>query len=86
VYAIVALDESSSALVGFPPEVHQILTDFSDIMPDELPDELPPLRDIQHAIDFVSGFNLPNLPQYRMNPTEHAQLRRPEMSYGGRVF
>jgi len=41
---IVALGESSSARVRFPPEVCQILSDFSDIMPDELPDELPPLK------------------------------------------
>ena len=46
VYVIIALGESSSAPVGFPIELRQILIYFSDIMPDELPDELPPLRDI----------------------------------------
>jgi len=45
-------------------------------MPFELPNELPPLRDIQHAIDFVPGFNLSKLSHYRMNPTEHIELRR----------
>ena len=43
---VVALGESSSARVGFLPEVRQILTNFSDIMLDELPDDIPPLRDI----------------------------------------
>ena len=37
---------------------------------------MPPLRDIHHAIDFIPGAPLLDLPHYRMNPSEHAELQR----------
>ena len=67
---------SDSSIVDVPLEVKNLLDDFVDIVPDELPSELPPLRDIQHAIDLVPGFQLPNLPHYRMNPKERDELNR----------
>lgn len=52
---IVTLEESPSASIEYPPEIHQTLKVFHDIMSDELLEELPTIRDIQHIIDFVSG-------------------------------
>ncbi|RVW94306.1 Retrovirus-related Pol polyprotein from transposon 297 [Vitis vinifera] len=60
----------------YPTNVHKILDDFSNLWPVELPNQLPPMRDVQHAIDLIPGASLPNLPAYRMNPTEHAELKR----------
>ena len=59
-----------------PPEVIEILEEFKDVFPEELPDQLPPLRNIQHAIDLIPGSTITNLPHYRMNPTEHQELQK----------
>lgn len=52
-----------------------LLEAFKDLSPDELPDELPPLRNIQHKTDLVLGFRLPNLPHHRMSPEECEALQ-----------
>jgi len=58
------------------PEVTPIITDFADVFPNDLSDQLPLMRNIQHAIDLVPGVTLPNLPHYQINPVEHAELQR----------
>ncbi|XP_054782733.1 uncharacterized protein LOC129290041 [Prosopis cineraria] len=57
-------------------EVQQLLQQFRDITPDELPSELPPMREIKHAIDFIPGSQLSNLPHYKMNPKDRVELNR----------
>ncbi|XP_020243530.1 uncharacterized protein LOC109821783 [Asparagus officinalis] len=59
-----------------PPEVALVLEEFFGIFLKDLLDLLPPMHDIQHAIDLDSGVTLPNLPHYRMNPNEHTELKR----------
>ena len=59
-----------------PKEVRKVLKEFPDIVPSELPDALPHMHDIQHAIDFVPNATLPNLPHYRLNSSEHVELQR----------
>ena len=67
---------SDSSIIDVPLEVKNLLDDFVDMMFDEFPSELPPLRDIQHAIDLVPSSQLPNVPHYRMNPKGREGLNR----------
>jgi hypothetical protein len=53
-----------------------LLEQFQNLVPDEIPVGLPPMRSVQHCIDFIPGAVLPNKAAYRMNPTENAELQR----------
>ncbi|XP_020266906.1 uncharacterized protein LOC109842438 [Asparagus officinalis] len=57
-----------------PEQLTSLLKEFRDIMPEEFPARLSLLRNIQYHIDLVPGSPLPNLPHYRMSPTEHEIL------------
>lgn len=76
VYVLLArmLSDVSKEICELPGDVRQIIHEFGDVKPDELPDGLPPLRDIKHAIDLVPGS--PNLSHYRMIPTEQEEMKR----------
>ncbi|XP_035548682.1 uncharacterized protein LOC118349198, partial [Juglans regia] len=50
--------------------------EFEDVFPEEMPNELPPIRGIEHQIDFVPGAAIPNRPAYRSNPEETKELQR----------
>ena len=53
-----------------------MLNEFHDIVVDDLPNELPPRRDINHHIDFIPGASLPNMEAYRLTPQENKEVRR----------
>ena len=63
---------ATTATEGYPA----FLQEFADVFPTELPDQLLPEREIQHFIDFIPGASLPNLPHYRLSPSQSAELQR----------
>uniref|UniRef100_A0A2N9J1K8 Reverse transcriptase domain-containing protein n=1 Tax=Fagus sylvatica TaxID=28930 RepID=A0A2N9J1K8_FAGSY len=50
--------------------------EFEDVFLEEMPNELPPIRGIEHQIDFVPRAAIPNRPAYRSNPEETKELQR----------
>ena len=62
-------------LAKIPEKMRPLLEEFKAVVYDEFPEGLPPMRDIQHHIDLISGASLPNLPQYLMNPKKSKILK-----------
>ncbi|KAH9668899.1 hypothetical protein KPL70_021564 [Citrus sinensis] len=73
VYILLGKESNSDSKI--PEAVTPIIAEFQDLFPNELPQGLPPLRDIQYQIDLVPGSTLPNRPHYHMSLTEHEELR-----------
>ncbi|XP_072076547.1 uncharacterized protein [Arachis hypogaea] len=61
---------------NLPNSFVSLLQEFADVFPTDVPCGLPPLRGIEHQIDFIPGANIPNRPAYRSNPEETKELQR----------
>ena len=55
--------------------VVSLLQDYEDVFPEETPQGLPPIRGIEHQIDFVPGAAIPNRPAYRSNLEQTKELQ-----------
>lgn len=43
-----------------PPFLEPLLAEFLNVIPGKIPHDLFPMRDIQHCIDLVPSFVIPN--------------------------
>ena len=59
-----------------PSVIVTLLQDFDDVFPNEVPNGLPPIRGIEHQINFIPGATIPNRPAYRSNPEETKEPQR----------
>ncbi|XP_020249363.1 uncharacterized protein LOC109826755 [Asparagus officinalis] len=73
-FALVVKEEVKT-LTKVSWKMKSLLKEFEVLITEELPEGLPPIRDIQHHIDFILDSVLPNLPNYHMNPQERKVLQ-----------
>jgi hypothetical protein len=70
----ILLDDAPS--LAIPPMVANLLQEYADVFPKDLPPGLPPLRGIEHQIDLIPGAQLPNRAPYHTNPDETKEIQR----------
>ncbi|XP_071918726.1 uncharacterized protein [Coffea arabica] len=61
---------------SLPSVITNLLQEYQDVFPEDIPNGLPPLRGIEHQIDFIPGSSLPNKAPYRTNPEETKEQQR----------
>ena len=89
----------SEAPVEVKKELHDLLEQYADLFPEQLPKGRPPKRTVEFEIKTEEGAVPPNKPPYRLSPKEYEELQaqiddllaqghiRPSMSpYGAPVL
>jgi len=71
--ALISIHDMQHSL---PPAIANILQEYSDVFPSEIPAGLPPIRGIEHQIDLIPRASLPNRAPYRTNPDETKEIQR----------
>ena len=74
VAALIEIKEGQS--VEVPDSMVKILKEFRDVMPAELPKELPPRRPIDHKIELLPGTKTHAQAPYKISPIELLELRK----------
>jgi len=65
-----------NAEIVLPVEIEQMHSEFLNVVPEDFPQGFTPMREIQHAIDFIPGVVIPNRLAYRTSPQDHAEITR----------
>ncbi|CAI7741297.1 unnamed protein product [Closterium sp. NIES-54] len=69
-------DEGERKTRELPPAIQKLLEEFEDVLPDDLPDQLPPYRTHQHEIIEEPGSKPTFRAPYRLSPTELAVMKK----------
>ena len=56
-------------------ELHQLLREYEDLFPEQLPKGRPPKRAVEFEIKTEEGATPPSKPPYRLSPKEHDELQ-----------
>src|SRR3954451_8392215 len=79
-YLVLVSDKSvageGAATQSIDPRIRSLLDEFKDVFPEDLPEGLPPRRDVDHRIELVPGSTPPTRPTYRMSPPELDELKK----------
>jgi hypothetical protein len=67
---------NNTRIDDLPEEIHELLEEFVDIVVDELPCSLPPIRSIIHHINLIPRSSLPNKAAYRLTSQENEEVKR----------
>jgi len=62
--------------LSMSPAIADLLQEYGDVFPKEIPPGLPPIRGIEHQIDLIPGAFLPNHAPYRTNHEETKEIAR----------
>ena len=71
-----ALFNTNQLDTSLPSSIVSLLQKFEDVFLKEIPKGLPPIRGIEHQIDFVPGATTMNRPAYKCNPEETKELQK----------
>jgi hypothetical protein len=67
---------TSTSIDDLPEEIQDMLENFIDIVVDDLPCSLLPIKSIIHNIDLIPGAILPNKATYKLTLQENEEVKK----------
>jgi hypothetical protein len=67
---------TNTLIDDLPEEIQEMLENFADIVVDDLPFSLAPIRIISHHIDIIPSSSLPNKEAYRLTLQENEEVNK----------